>query len=407
MTVAPVDIKVKAIRLVIVQYAGDYRETVLRFMNGEQETYYAQRYSVDAVAKIAQRVEAATVICGITDEFYDEVLPNGVRAIGAGFRHTLNMKRLLALIEQQNPTHLLIRTPISQIIQWAKKQNVRVAMTLADSFDTKGIRNKVDNFILASALNSDQVDWVGNHGINSSLSLAKIGVEPKKIVPWDWPSAVTPKDFAKKSFPHKADAWNLLYVGSVIEAKGAGDVIEAIAKLKAFKQPIKLKIAGKGDIEQFSQKVKQLNLEEQVEFLGMVPHQKVIQLLREADLAVVPSRHEYPEGLPMTIYETLCVRTPLIASDHPMFQDILKHGFNSMVFTAGDAVELATCIQALMVDSALYEKISLEAEHTWHKLQIPVKWADLIDAWLFSSSKNQQWLLENNLSSYLQKAITA
>lgn len=403
VTIAPVAVKVKAVRLVIVQYAGDYRETVRRFMNGEQETYYAQRYSVDAVAEIAQKIEAATVICGITDESYNEVLPNGVRAIGAGFRHTLDIKRLLTLIEQQNPTHLLIRTPISQIIQWAKKRNVRVAMTLADSFNNKGIRNKVDNFILASALNSDQVDWVGNHGINSSLSLSQIGVKSKKIVPWDWPAAVTPENFAAKVFP-TTDVWNLLYVGSVIESKGVGDVIEAIAKLKAFNQPIKLKIAGKGEIEQFSQKVKRLNLEEQVEFLGMVPHQKVIQLLREADLAVVPSRHEYPEGLPMTIYETLCVRTPLIASDHPMFQNTLKHGFNSMIFAAGNPIELATCIQSLMVNSALYERISLEAENTWQKLQIPVKWAELINIWLFNSSNTQQWLLDNNLSSYLQKA---
>ena len=45
------------IRLLIIQYAGDYREVVRRFSAGEDETYYAQKYSVDAVAKIASKVD--------------------------------------------------------------------------------------------------------------------------------------------------------------------------------------------------------------------------------------------------------------------------------------------------------------------------------------------------------------
>ena len=38
------------------------------------------------------------------------------------------------------------------------------------------------------------------------------------------------------------------------------------------------------------------------------------------DIVIVPSRHDYPEGLPMTIYEALAMRTPLVVSDHPMIK---------------------------------------------------------------------------------------
>ncbi|NEQ88464.1 MAG: glycosyl transferase family 1, partial [Moorea sp. SIO2I5] len=43
-------------RLLIIQYAGDYREAFERLANGGPETYYAQKYSVDSVAEIGKQI---------------------------------------------------------------------------------------------------------------------------------------------------------------------------------------------------------------------------------------------------------------------------------------------------------------------------------------------------------------
>jgi hypothetical protein len=40
--------------LLMVQYTGDYREAVQHSTEGGGETYYAQKYSVDAVAEIGK-----------------------------------------------------------------------------------------------------------------------------------------------------------------------------------------------------------------------------------------------------------------------------------------------------------------------------------------------------------------
>jgi len=72
-------------RLLIAQYAGDYREAFYNLAEGKGETYYAQQYSVDAVAKTAAQVDEVATLSFLSTERYDEVLPNGVRAIGAGF----------------------------------------------------------------------------------------------------------------------------------------------------------------------------------------------------------------------------------------------------------------------------------------------------------------------------------
>jgi hypothetical protein len=98
-------IKNHKLRLLIVQYGGDYREAVQRFSEGKEETYYAQKYSVDVVAEIGEQIEEAGVLCCFTAEPYNEIVSNGVRAIGAGFKDKFDVKHLLEIIKEYNPTH--------------------------------------------------------------------------------------------------------------------------------------------------------------------------------------------------------------------------------------------------------------------------------------------------------------
>ncbi|MBN3926991.1 glycosyltransferase [Nostoc sp. NMS4] len=386
-------------RLLMVQYAGDYREAVERLAKSGGETYYAQKYSVDAVAEIGKTIEEAAVLCCLTQERYDEVLSNGVRAIGAGFNQKIPIKPLIELIEKQNPTHLIVRTPIPGIFRWAIKNKVPTIAILADSFKTQGFKNKIRNYWLAKLLNHQRIEWVFNHGINSSLSLLEIGINPDKIIPWDWPATITPDSFPAKMLRADGKTWNLVYVGLITESKGIGDVLDALKELKEKNFSINLKVAGKGETEEFINKAKQLNIENCVEFLGLVPNQAIVHLMREADLVIIPSRPDYPEGFPMTIYEALCSRTPIIASDHPMFQNKLKDGINSVIFPAANSVALADCVEKLISNPELYERISLASYEAWKQLQIPVKWAEMINRWLDNSPPNQQWLFEHRLSS--------
>jgi glycosyltransferase involved in cell wall biosynthesis len=386
-------------RLLIVQYAGDYREAFHNLAEGRGETYYAQQYSVDAVSKAGSHVDEVSTLCLLSEQRYNEVLPNGVRAIGAGFSHKINVKTILEVVKDRQPTHLVLRTPNRALLQWAIQNKVQTMATLADSFNNPGICERARNYLLANLLNHPQVSWIGNHGVTASQSLQAIGVNPDKIIPWDWPHSVTPDLFEAKTLRQIPARWNLLYAGSVSEAKGVGDVLGAIAALKARNIPVHLKVAGKGDIAAFQAKVQQLHLEDSVEFLGLVKNTAVVGLMREADLVVVPSRHEYPEGFPMTIYEALCSRTPIVASDHPMFLRQLQHGQNAMIFAAGQAGECALQIEKILTNPALYETVSQATYATWKNLQIPVKWGDMITSWLHNSPQDQEWLFQHRLSS--------
>ncbi len=386
-------------RLLIVQYAGDYREAFYNLTEGRGETYYAQQYSVDAVSKAVAQVDEVATLSFLSNDRYNEVLPNGVRAIGAGFHDKVNSQTILEIVKAQNPTHIVLRTPDRAVLQWAIKNKVQVMATLADSFNSHSIRDRANHYFLANLLNHPQVSWIGNHGVIASQSLQSIGVNPNKIIPWDWPHAVTPDLYPQKTLRQQSKCWNILYAGHISESKGVGDVLEAIAALKARHFPVHLKIAGKGDVEAFQAKVRQLQIEDCVEFLGMVKNTDVIGLMQDADLVTVPSRHEYPEGFPMTIYESLCSRTPIVASDHPMFVHRLRHEQNAMIFPAGQAAACALQIEKILTQPALYEKISHATFATWKSLQVPVKWGDMLEFWLQDSPQDQSWLFKHRLSS--------
>jgi glycosyltransferase involved in cell wall biosynthesis len=385
-------------RLLIVQYAGDYGEAVKRFASGGGETYYAQKYSVDAVAEIAKQTKETTVLCCLTPAPYNEMLENGVRAIGAGFNQSIDPQALIQLIAAQRPTHLVLTAPIREVLRWTIRNQVQAAVVLADSFNGKDLRSRFRGFRLSQLLNHDRIAWIGNHGIGSSLTLRHIGVKPRKIIPWDWPAIITPAAFEPKMLTTNSTR-NLIYVGALSEAKGLGDVLEAIAQLKAQNYLVHLKVAGKREQEYFINKAKQLQIEDAIEFLGLVPHDRVVSLMNAADAVIVPSRHDYPEGVPMTIYEALCSRTPIVASDHPMFRSNLRNNVDALIFPAGDVPALANSLQKLFSDANLYSKISFASQNAWEQLQIPVKWADLLKSWVFDSPENQQWRSKYQLDS--------
>lgn len=387
-------------RLLIVQFAGDYRETVQRFDQGKEETYYAQKYSVDSVAEIGKRIEKVAVLCCLTTEPYNEILSNGVCAIGAGFQDKVDIKRLLQLIEDYKPTHLIVRTAFRQIFRWAIDNQIPTLAMFAESVGTGGgLLNKWRSYCLARYLNHKQVNWVGSYGLDASKSLQKIGVKPEKIIPWNFRGTESPASFEAKNLQNDGKTWELFYVGSMIEGKGVGDILNALAQLRAKNVSVRLKLAGPDKAGVFHQQAKELQIEECVEFLGLIPNKAVVPLMREADIVLVPSRHEYPEGFPLAITHALCARTPVIASDHPMFINPLKSGVNAMIFPAGDSTALSACIEQLLSAPELYRRLSEASYETWKQLQMPVKWADMIGCWLDTSPEKEQWFVKHSLSS--------
>jgi glycosyltransferase involved in cell wall biosynthesis len=383
--------------LVIVQF-GDYGAAEKRLAGGGHEDYYAQRYTVEYVKDLVRSgFEVATICLGSDRPM--ERLPSGVSSMGIELYPRAGHARIHRLLESLSachPTHVILAVPLAAAIWWAVRRDIKILPLLADSFTAKDLKSQFRHFMLAAALNHPHVPWVMNHGINAARDLVRIGVPQEKVLAFDWPVVVRPEDFAPKSAPGNGRSIRVLYVGQLVEQKGLQDCIAALRLLgpRHF-----LNVVGTGDQALFEGQARDLGVADRVRFLGAVPHHEVLSLMHEHDVVVVPSRHEYPEGLPMTIYEGLCSRTPVVVSDHPMFNNKIVHEKSGLMFRAGDPDGLARTIKRLVDDGELYERLSLEAETACHGFFSGPKWHEILDHWLGGSSEDDAWLGSKTLAS--------
>jgi glycosyltransferase involved in cell wall biosynthesis len=385
-------------RLTIVQYAGDFLEAALRLAVNGAETYRAQRYTVDFVQSLVPCLESVVTVTAFTDSRYDEVLPSGARAIGAGYTNRMQSKDLVSLVASTEPDLLILRSPLYPLMHWAVSNHRRTLMLLADSFNDGGIKAALKRRALTHYLNKSSVTWVANHGLSAARQLADIGVGRDKVIPWDYPAFNTPDDHEPKS--ETRTPLRLIYVGMLVESKGVLDLLDAVRLLKQRDIDVRLDLVGREKRVGMAQiAIRDRALSDRVRLVGLLPNDAIIAAMRQADVVVVPSRLEYSEGMPLTIYEALCSRSPLIASNHPMFARCLQHEKNALLFGAGSAVDMAEQIARLADDDALYHRLSMNGLEAWQKIQLPVLWGDLISRWIRDDADDREWLAAHSLAS--------
>jgi glycosyltransferase involved in cell wall biosynthesis len=393
---------VQSKRLTLVHF-GDYAEAYWRFANGGPETYYAQKYAVEFVASLvtSKAVDSLTSV-SLSANLDPVVLPNGVHTTGVELYpkggQSSRHRQLVETVRQTNPTHLIVMSPIPPLISWAIRSQIPVLPMLADSFRSTNFASMLKYRLLTFLLNSPSIPLVANHNLAASLDLKRIGVDPGKIVPFDWPALISPRHYEAKNAPPANRSFRLLYVGSLIESKGVGDAIRALSKLHERGRNVDLTIIGQGDLQKFRALAATESVQQHVSFLGPRSHSAVISAMRDHDAVLVPSRWSYPEGLPMTLYEALSTRTPLVTSNHPMFALRIHNCDNALVFPEQDIDGFAACIENLMSSPELYAKLSHEAEHAAEGYLCPLKYHQLIAAFLDPAERGK--LLSYSLETY-------
>ena len=389
-------------RVMNVQFSGDYREAYRRMAAGQGETYFGHRYILRGMAGLGRGVGEVAMFCAITEAAYDERPTDCLRLMGGGLT-SFDTEAVIDAIEAYAPTHLVLHTPYGRVATWAVANGIRTMLMLADSFNGTRIRDRVRYFQLARALNRPGVEWIANHGLKSCLSLQAIGVDPAKIVPWDYVYRTSPESHAPRELDGRPDPVELTYVGSIHESKGCGDAIRAVNRLKARNLKARLRIAGSGDVEEMQALAGRLGLDREVVFVGRIANERVVEFFREGHIALITSRHAYPEGFPLTIYEALTSRTPIVASDHLMFTGNLVDRESALIFEAGNDASLSDRIVELISDPGLYARLSRNAARTWQALQLPAKWVDVIATWARDGDADRPWLRDHAMSAPLSR----
>lgn len=128
-----------------------------------------------------------------------------------------------------------------------------------------------------------------------------------------------------------------VYTGRLSAEKGVRTLIEAWKSLGH----IKLKIMGDGPLRrelETASRATGLN----VEFLGYLPRNRILEEVGRAVLQVVPS--EWYEGFPMVILEAYACGTPVAAARMGSLDEIVIEGVTGTKFMAGNPRELAESV---------------------------------------------------------------
>ena len=159
----------------------------------------------------------------------------------------------------------------------------------------------------------------------------------------------------KDSSPNIHYIHSILYAGTVNKRKGYEDMIRAFAKIARNHQNWQIVFAGNGEIEQGKRIAKELGIEGQTIWLGWVNGADKDKTFREATIFCLPS---YAEGFPMAVLDAWSYGLPVITTPVGGIPDVAKDGENMLLFNPGDVDALAICMERMITDKELRDKIS-------------------------------------------------
>jgi len=163
----------------------------------------------------------------------------------------------------------------------------------------------------------------------------------------------------------------VIFVGRLHPVKGVQYLIEAMAIVHQKIPDIKLVIVGDGTERPILEKrVRELDLNECIQFLGQVSQEKMPDIMHQADILVLPS---LSEGFPTVILEAMAGGLPIIATSVRGIPDIIDEGINGYLVNTKRPDEIADKILTLMLNDDMRKKISINNREkaemfTWDKV---------------------------------------
>jgi glycosyltransferase involved in cell wall biosynthesis len=155
----------------------------------------------------------------------------------------------------------------------------------------------------------------------SKNDLVKTGIAPDRIAVI--PNGINPSEYQTTS---TKKSLQIAYIGRLIFYKNLDTVIKAFRKVCDQHPESRFYIAGKGPYEQSLKKLtRELNLQDNVFFLGRIMDQDKVKLLAESQLMVQPS---LVECFGITVIESFCCGTPVLASNVMPLPELVKDGEN-------------------------------------------------------------------------------
>jgi glycosyltransferase involved in cell wall biosynthesis len=142
----------------------------------------------------------------------------------------------------------------------------------------------------------------------------------------------------------------ILYVGRLVRQKGVFTLLKAMSRSSSAGPP--LYIVGDGESRRdLETLISDLDLGNRVKLLGPRWGSEVQSLIRDSRFVVIPS--EWYDNLPLILCQAYAMAKPVIASAINGIPEYVENGVDGFLFEAGNAEELAQCIDRLSADTSM------------------------------------------------------
>jgi len=167
------------------------------------------------------------------------------------------------------------------------------------------------------------------------------------------------------------DTFEVLFAGAAGLRKGVPYLLEAFANLQHSRKTLRIAGGLQPDLRDILSRLPTAN----VEFLGPVPRERLVDLMSRSHALVLPS---IEDGFGLVLSEAMACGCPPIASTHTGGEDLFTDGVEGFLVPIRDPAAIAQRLQQLADSPALQRQMSAAA---LARVQSLGGWTDYGDRW--------------------------
>ena len=153
----------------------------------------------------------------------------------------------------------------------------------------------------------------------------------------------------------------ILTVARLIAKKGLPTVLKSIAILRRRGLKLAHTLIGDGEErERVLALVRRLGLESTTRWLGVLPHEEVLQHYRQADVFVLGcevAANGDRDGIPNVLLESMAMGVPVVATSISAIPELVENGTSGLLVPPGDPEKLADALARMLSDRPLRQKV--------------------------------------------------
>ncbi|XVX20048.1 glycosyltransferase family 4 protein [Actinomycetota bacterium] len=154
----------------------------------------------------------------------------------------------------------------------------------------------------------------------------------------------------------------IVSVGRLVEKKGLGDLVDAVATLLRDGHEVELHIAGDGPLRgALIAQVCERGIAAHVHFHGPMPQHEVMSLLATATAFAAPcvvASDGDRDGLPTVLLEAMSMGVPVVATPVAGIPEAVEHGVTGLLVGERDVAALSSALARIVTDDALAQRLS-------------------------------------------------